>query len=434
MKEYDTNIESNARTYSRTFDRRIVKGKGTKVWDETGKTYLDFLSCAGALPLGHNNETNSGAVVEFLASDQIQQGLDLFTPAREKFIESLQSFLPSEFSAQMKIHFCGPTGSDAIEAIIKLMTIATGRRSIIAFRGGYHGMTAGSLSLMGNLKVKNTLPHQFTDVQFLPYPGEMIKGERNSNVIDWANELQTLEGILEDEEGGVTKPAMVILEAVQGEGGCIPACRDWLRGVRELTARHDVPLVIDEVQSGLGRSGMGFAFQHYGIIPDAIALSKALGGGYPLAAIAYLAKYDKWAPGAHTGTFRGNQIAMVAGREMINILQTSSILANVSHRSTQIFSRLKDLMDHNGLVQSISGKGLMIGCEIADSSRVASERYAGNLSQRVKRRCFEQGLIVETGGRGGGVIRMLPPLNVSMDEVDEALDIFEMVLTSEICG
>ena len=418
--------ESNARTYARTFDRMFSKGLLAKVWDVEGREYLDCLACAGALPLGHNHPYVMERVQRFLASGHILQGLDLPTVAKQGFIEQLMQTLPADFAAQARLQFCGPSGSDAVEAALKLFKTVTGRRSVIAFHGAYHGMTLGSLSLMGNLGPKQPVSGLAPETHFFPYPHDSrcpfgVGGSQGE-----AMGLNYLENALNDPESGITKPAMVILEAVQGEGGCIPAPAHWLQRLRAITQAHQIPLVIDEVQTGFGRTGSLFAFEASGITPDAVVMSKALGGGFPLAVLAYHQRYDQWQPGAHAGTFRGNQIALVAGAATMQFIREQGLHHQARTRGEYLQDRLRALSRDFDCIGEVRGRGLMVGVEIVRPGGVrpgsVHDDLDGALARRIKRECFELGVILETGGRHGAVLRLLPPLVITEPEIDRVID------------
>lgn len=421
--EFISSRESNARTYTRTFDRMIAKGQLAKVWDVEGREYIDCLACAGALPLGHNHPYVMERVARFIESGHILQGLDIPTVAKHEFVEQLMQVLPGDFARHAKLQFCGPTGSDAVEAALKLFKTATGRRSVIAFHGAYHGMTMGSLSLMGNLGPKTGLSGFSPETHFFPYPHDSrclfgVGGARGEELT-----LNYLDNVLSDPESGITKPAMVILEAVQGEGGCIPASAQWLQRLRAITLAHDIPLVIDEVQTGFGRTGSFFAFEESGIVPDAVVMSKALGGGFPLAVLAYHERYDQWQPGAHAGTFRGNQIALVAGAATMRFIREQGLARQAQARGEYLRSRLRDLSRDFGCIGEVRGRGLMVGAEIVQPGHpartTANAGLDGALAKRIKRECYQRGLIIETGGRHGAVLRFLPPLVISEAELDQ---------------
>ncbi|MBV9847663.1 MAG: diaminobutyrate--2-oxoglutarate transaminase family protein [Kutzneria sp.] len=430
--------ESNARTYADKLDRVIERGSLARVWDSEGREYLDCLSVAGTLALGHNHPIVIEAVLDFIASGQVQQALDLTTPAKYRFLRQLFDVFPADFGATAKVQFCGPSGADATEAAVKLFKTATGRRTVIAFHGAYHGMTAGSLSLTGNLVAKRSVASLMPDTHFLPYPDSYrcpfgLGGEAGVR----AN-LHYLERVLTDPDSGITKPAAVFVEAVQGEGGVIPAPPSWLRGLRELTARLDIPLVLDEIQTGFGRTGTMFAFEEAGIRPDAVLISKAVGGGFPLALVAYDARYDAWSPGAHAGTFRGNQIAMVAGATTISVIRDENLVHAAVAKGKLIGAGLGELADRHPEIGDVRGRGLMWGVEIVDPRLPADALGAhpadGERAAEIGRRCLELGLIVERGGRHGAVLRLLPPLVITEGEVEEMISKLGMALVAKPQG
>jgi diaminobutyrate-2-oxoglutarate transaminase len=426
--------ESNARTYARTIDRVLVQGSLAKVWDENGKEYIDCLAGAGALPLGHNHPFISRKIREFLESGQVQQEPDIPTTAKIEFVERLMAILPKEFAHKAKLQFCGPSGADAVEAAMKLFKTATGRRSVVAFHGACHGTTMGALSLAGDLGPKQAVPGHMPEVHFLPYPYNFrCPFGLEADASEQAS-LNYIELILTDPNSGICKPAMLILEAVQGEGGCIPASASWLRGVREITERLDIPLVIDEVQTGFARTGTMFAHEIANIVPDALVLSKAVGGGYPLSVLAYHERYDKWLPGAHAGTFRGNQIAMAAGTATMAYLMEHDMANVAARRGALLHGLLSKLAGSHRCMGQVRGRGLMQGIEIVDTTGAPDRHgrlpYDGNLARRIKRACLEEGLIVATGGRGGSVLRFLPPLVIAEQEIHELVSRFARALAN----
>ncbi|EGH25500.1 diaminobutyrate--2-oxoglutarate aminotransferase, partial [Pseudomonas amygdali pv. mori str. 301020] len=280
--------------------------------------------------------------------------------------------MPQQLADDAKIQFCGPTGTDAVEAALKLVRTATGRSTVLSFQGGYHGMSQGALSLMGSLGPKKPLGALLgTGVQFLPYPYDYrcpfgLGGEQGVR----AN-LHYLENLLNDPEAGVQLPAAVILEVVQGEGGVIPADLDWLRGVRRITEKAGVALIVDEIQSGFARTGKMFAFEHAGIEPDVIVMSKAVGGGLPLAVLGFKREFDAWAPGNHAGTFRGNQMAMATGLATLEVLQRQNLAAQAAKRGDWLKAQLGLLQQRYPMMGQVRGRGLMLGIEIVDERKPA---------------------------------------------------------------
>jgi len=278
-------MESNVRSYPRKLPLAIAKAQGCWVTDVEGNEYLDCLAGAGTLALGHNHPAIIKSIQDTLASGLPLHTLDITTPLKDAFSEALLAHFPGG-KDEYRLQFCGPTGADATEAAVKLAKTFTGRGNVISFSGGYHGMTQGSLALTGNLGAKNAVPNLMPGVQFLPYPHEYrcplgLGGEAGVDALTYY-----FENFIEDVESGVVKPAAVILEAIQGEGGVVVGPTKWLRKIREVTEKHGILMIADEVQAGFCRSGKMFAFQHAGIEPDIVVMSKAVGGSLPLAVLA----------------------------------------------------------------------------------------------------------------------------------------------------
>ncbi|CAM4403488.1 aspartate aminotransferase family protein [Paenibacillus tarimensis] len=428
--------ESNARSYPRRIPIAIREARGIYVTDADGRTYLDCLSGAGTLALGHNHPVVVEALRETLDSSLPLHTLDLTTPVKEQFVDELFSQLPAEFAKRAKIQFCGPAGADAVEAAVKLVKTATGRRTMAAFHGAYHGMTSGALGLTGSLHAKQHVAGLMPDVHFLPYPYAYrcpfgLGGEQGHEVGS-----RYLERVFADPSSGILPPAGIIVEAVQGEGGVIPAPEPWLRELRRITAKQQIPLILDEIQSGIGRTGAFLAFEHAGITPDVIVLSKAIGGSLPLAVVVYDESLDKWEPGAHAGTFRGNQLAMAAGLAVIRYIRENRLAAHAEQLGARLRVQLEAIQSETGCIGEVRGKGLMLGAEIVDrrlpQDCIGSYPQHPELARRVQRYCLEKGLILELGGRYDSVVRFLPPLTVTDEQVDEIAAIFhEAVLAAE---
>ena len=410
--------ESNARVYGRHLPIAVDEGRGSFLRDVDGNVFIDFLTGAGVLSLGHNHPELVAAAITQL--NRFCHGLDLPTPAKDAFTDAQLSMLPDAMQNRMKVHFCGPTGANAVDAAIKLCKTATGRGDVVAFQGGFHGTTHLGMALSGPVTNKAPVHNGVPGVHFFPFShcSDCSLGLRRHSCA--VNCIGLLERSLRSPNGGIPCPAAVIVEMVQGEGGVVVADPDFVRRLRRLTRELDVPLVVDEVQTGCGRTGTWFAFEQYGIEPDVIVASKALSGiGQPVAIILYDRRLDAWAPGAHTGTFRGNQLAFAAGAEAVRIMQRDDVLGNVRARAMQIERRLDVLRPHPW-VRDVRGRGLMWGVELADP---IDGRAAGGLAARVQAQCLAAGLIVELGGRDDCVVRLLPPLNVTAEVVDMACSI-----------
>lgn len=421
--------ESTARTYPRRIPIAIREAKGIYVKDVDGNVYFDCLASAGTLSLGHNHPVVVRAIRAALDSELPLSTLDLTTPIKDEFVEELFASLPPELARNAKIQFCGPTGADATEAAIKLVKTATGRRSMLSFHGGYHGMTNGALSLTGYLGAKVAVAGLMPDVHFLPYPyqyrcpfglgGEL--GHRTSSYY--------IESILTDPESGIVPPAGMILEIVQGEGGVIPAPDDWLREIRRITDEQNIPLIVDEIQTGFGRTGKLFAFEHSGIIPDVLLLSKAIGGSLPLSVVVYHQELDQWKPGAHAGTFRGNQLAMAAGIAALRYTLENRLADRAVELGNRLITHLRAIQSEVSYIGDIRGKGLMVGVEIVNPLHQANSRgtYPRHplMARQIQAECLRRGLILELGGRDSSVVRFLPPLIVTEEQIDTICEIFQ---------
>ncbi len=410
--------ESNARVYGRHFPIAVDEAEGSFLRDVDGNVFIDFLTGAGVLSLGHNHPELVAAAAEQLG--RFVHGLDLPTPAKDAFTEAQLSMLPGRMADRMKMHFCGPTGANAVDAAIKLCKTATGRGDVVSFQGGFHGTTHAGMALSGVVANKRPVANGVPGVHFFPFShcASCPLGLRRDTCA--TNCIAFLENALRDPNGGIPLPAAVLVEMVQGEGGVVPADRDFVRRLRDLTRELDIPLVVDEVQTGCGRTGTWFAFERYGIEPDVIVASKALSGiGQPVAVIMYDERLDVWTPGAHTGTFRGNQLAFAAGAKAVDIVRRDDVLGNVRAREAQIRDRFSVLHTHPW-VRDVRGVGLMWGIELADP---VTGRRASGLAEQVQAVALRSGLILELGGRDDCVVRLLPPLNVTAEVVDMACTI-----------
>ncbi|QZL08294.1 diaminobutyrate--2-oxoglutarate transaminase family protein (plasmid) [Streptomyces sp. BHT-5-2] len=410
--------ESAARTYARSLPIVPVRARGLTIEGADGRRYLDCLSGAGTLALGHNHPVVLEAIRTVLDSGAPLHILDLATPVKDAFTTELFATLPGELAERGRIQFCGPAGTDAVEAAFTLVRTATGREGLAAFSGAYHGMTADALTASGGARHPGATR--------LPYPYAYrcpfgVGGEHGAEL-----SARWTENVLDDPKGGVPRPAGMILETVQGEGGVIPAPDGWLRRMREITAARSVPLIVDEVQTGVGRTGTFWAVEQSGIVPDVLVLSKAIGGSLPLAVIVYREELDAWRPGAHAGTFRGNQLAMAAGTATLAYVRRNGLAARAAELGATMLARLRGLAAAHDCIGDVRGRGLMLGLELVDRDAAAdalgARPAAPVLAAAVQRACLDRGLIVELGGRHSAVVRLLPPLTLTDEQADAVLD------------
>ncbi|MEU6308768.1 diaminobutyrate--2-oxoglutarate transaminase family protein [Streptomyces chartreusis] len=375
--------ESAARTYARALPIVPVRARGLTIEGADGSRYLDCLSGAGTLALGHNHPVVLEAIRKVLDSGAPLHVLDLATPVKDAFITELFRTLPPGLADNARVQFCGPAGTDAVEAAFKLVRVATGRSGILAFSGAYHGMTAGALEASGGA--------YDVRVARLPYPQDYrcpfgVGGEHGAELA-----ARWTESVLDDPKSGVRHPAGMILEPVQGEGGVIPAPDEWMRRMRQITADRSIPLIADEVQTGVGRTGSFWAVEHSGVTPDVMVLSKAIGGSLPLAVIVYRDDLDAWQPGAHAGTFRGNQLAMAAGMATLAYVRENRLAERAADLGTRMLDQLRGLAAEFDCVGDVRGRGLMIGVEVV-------EPEAESLRERERERERLAGLAGEGGG------------------------------------
>jgi diaminobutyrate-2-oxoglutarate transaminase len=411
--------ESGARTYPRGLPIALAEARGATVRDVDGNVFIDGLGAAGVLAVGHNNPYVVDAVRAFLDSGHVVSGLDFPTEVKDRFVEALFGVLPASVRDHARIQFCGPTGSDATDAAIKLVKTATGRTDVVAFRGGYHGMGQGPLSLMGHTSPRRGLGGLLPGVHFMPY-GYCVRCPLNLTLdrcgLACAHALGTA---LQDSHGGLPAPAGILVEPVQGEGGTIVPPAGWLRTVADYARAAEAPLICDEIQSGLGRTGRWFAFEHEDVVPDVILLSKAIGGlGLPLSVVVYHERLDRWRPGAHAGTFRGNQMAMAAGTAAIAFMRSHGLVEHAARLGARLLEDLRGALGGSPLVRDVRGRGLMIGVEAATSAA----------ARRMRAASLARGLILELGGRDDTVLRLLPPLVLTEGQ---ALRIVEILADAE---
>lgn len=418
--------ESEVRSYPRRLPLAIKKASGVLVEDSRGQVFLDCLAGAGTLALGYNHPEINQAIIDQLNQGLPYQTLDMTTPAKDKFIKEVMNFLPEEFAANARIQFCGPSGADAVEAAIKLAKQTTGRNIMAAFHGAYHGMTNGTMAMMGNLNTKARRQGLMSDVHFLPFPYRLrcpfgLKGDEGAK-----QSIRYIERMLSDDESGVQKPAAIIVEPVQGEGGVIPAPAFWLRELRRITKEHGILLIFDEIQCGIGKTGYRFAFEESGVTPDILCLSKAVGGGLPMSILVFDKSIDTWRPGEHTGTFRGNQLAMATGAKALEIIRRDGLVEHARKAGQYLREGLERIAGYTDCIGEVRGKGLMLGVEIVKpggkKNKFGEPEADPELTLDIQRAALERGLIVEKGGRQGSVIRFLPPLIISYEQIDFALD------------
>ncbi|MGM0431168.1 MAG: aspartate aminotransferase family protein [Spirochaetota bacterium] len=419
---YQAEHESSAVSYSKGMPMALARGKGATLEDVDGNVYIDLFAGAGVMALGHGHPEVLRAAHEQI--DKVTHSLDIPTETRQKMVETLATLLPKELN---RVFFGGPTGSDAVEQALKLAKYNTGRNGILAFEGAYHGMTGAALALTSDSSHRDGIGTLVPGIQFIPFPYTYRNpfGCPDDQVNDQA--ANTLERILEDSHSGFSKPAAVILESVQGEGGTIIPSPRFLQRVREITERHGVLMICDEIQSGLGRTGKMFAFEHAGIVPDIVTMSKALGGvGFPISAIAYREELNTWPAGKTIGTFRGNMVAFAAGATGLNWMVEHKIPQRAAELGEKAMARLKEMEKKHDTLGEARGIGLMLALEMVEDSK--SKKPSADIAKKIRKYAHQRGVMIEVGGHHNNVARLLPPLVISEELLMKGIEIIEGVI------
>ena len=407
-------MESDVRGYCRDYPVVFSRSLGSEMFTTDGKRYIDFLGGAGALNYGHNNHAIKNQVIEHLQADGVLHGLDLHTEAKSRFLNVLRENILKPRDMDYKVQFTGPTGTNAVEAAMKLARKVTGRNDIVSFTNGYHGMTLGAIAATGNSHHRGGAGVALGGTTFMPFEGYF--GSE-------ADTIAYIERLLSDPSSGVDIPAAMIIETVQGEGGVNVASATWLRKLQDICRDHKILLIVDDIQAGCGRTGSFFSFDKMGIEPDFITLSKSIGGiGLPMALLLMKPEYDQWAVGEHNGTFRGNNLAFVAAAAAIeNYWHNDDFSEEIKEKGAIIRQHLQWIKaDNKGLKASIRGRGMMWGLDLAHPG----------LAAEIVGTAFERGLIIENCGSGGSVIKFLGPLTTEISLLEEGLAILREAVTA----
>ena len=410
-------IESEVQSYARSFPRVFNKAKGEFLYDEEGNQYLDFLAGAGTLNYGHNNPFFKERLLEYIEEDGITHGLDLHTRAKGKFLEAFNEKILKPRNLDYVMQFTGPTGTNAVEAALKLARNVTGRENVIAFTNGFHGVSLGALAATGNSHHRGAAGVSLSGTSRIPFDGYLGEDIDTTAYLD---------KVLSDSSSGIDKPAAVIVETVQGEGGINAASFEWLRNLDAVCKKHEVLLIVDDIQAGCGRTGTYLSFEKAGIKPDMVTMSKSLGGyGTPFAVVLFRPELDQWRPGEHNGTFRGNNFAFVTAKAAIDHYWSDDVFSmEIQRKGEYISARLNTIVDKYGEGNfTTRGRGMFQGINCVD----------GELAGKITHKAFQKGLIIETSGADDQVIKFLCPLVISQDNLARGIDIVEEAI-KEVCA
>lgn len=406
----------------RVYPFAIDRGAGCEVWDVDGNRYLDFNAGIAVVSTGHSHPRVVKAIQDQAAKFIHMAGTDFYNEPQVKLGEKLTSVMPSSHEWRV---FLANSGTESVEASIKLARYATGRQGIIAFFGAFHGRSYGSLSLTASKPRQRAgyfplLPG--VEHAYYPNPYRPPLGSDPNKVVDTC--LSYIEHTLFETVMPPSEVAAIIVESIQGEGGYVVPPADWFPRLRELCDRHGILLIADEVQSGAGRTGKMWAFEHDGIVPDIVASAKGLGSGMPIGAcIARKELTDNWLPGAHGNTYGGNALAAVAAYETLSLLE-EGLMDNAREVGGYLQQCLEQIADRSQHIGMVRGRGLMIGCEFVKDKATREADHDG--AEEVMIEAFRRGLLLLTCGKS--TIRFCPPLVLTKTEVDEGLTIFEETL------
>ncbi len=420
--------ESAACTYSKRLPIVPIEARGAQVRDSSGRWYLDCLSAAGAMSLGWNHPVVTEAIRRTLDSGAPLLTLDFHHPLRDVFVEDLLATLPPGLADDCVVHLCSPSGANAVEAALMLAEIGTSGHEHVAVQGGFHGCSRAARGVSSGGGLRRQPVDLSGAVHFLPYPQDyrcpFNRGGQTG--IDLA--IAAVEKLFGSPHSGLRAPASVLMEFVLGEGGVVPAVPSWARAIRRAATANGIPLIADEVQAGMYRTGRAWAFEHCDVEPDMIAISKGLGSGMPIAVLVIRRKFDAWTEGAFTGTFRGNTLAFAAASAVLRYAARSGIAEHVTDVGAQLKQGLNGIATHASIVGDVRAIGLMAGVEIVDPLAGRDARGVGapapELAAEIQQACLTLGLIVELGGQHSNVVRFLPPLTIAETEISDILDRF----------
>lgn len=410
-------IESEVMSYGRSFPRVFNRAKGELMWDEEGNEYLDFLAGAGTLNYGHNNDLFKDTLIKYIQNDGITHGLDMLTKAKGEFLQTFSDKILKPRDMDYVVQFPGPTGTNAVEAAMKIARNVTGQQNIVTFTNGFHGVSLGSLAATGNSHHRNAAGVSLNGVHRMPYDGYLGDGIDTTEYLD---------KVLSDSSSGINSPAAVLVETVQGEGGINAASVEWLQNLQGVCRKHGILLIVDDIQAGCGRTGDYFSFEEAGIQPDIITLSKSLGGyGLPFAMVLMKPELDQWKPGEHNGTFRGNNLAFVTAKAAIDTFWSDDHFSKEIKRKGQYVSdRLDKIVDEYGEGSfTAKGRGMFLGINCVN----------GELAGKITKNAFKQRLIIETSGADDQVVKFLCPLIISDENLKRGIDIVEKAI-KEVCA
>lgn len=422
LLKIQNDLESNNRSYPRGIPVAFETAKGANITDVDGNIYLDFLSGCGVFNLGHNNSDIWEEINKH--PNLMMQVLDFPTRIKIEFIQQLMNALPESMRGKYKVNFGSPSGADAVEAALKLARVYTGRHTVLSFQGSYHGMTMGALSVTSDLYHRKELNPLIPGVHFMPYcsPYRCPMGNKTEDCNFEC--IHFIRNVIENPRSGVDKPGAMIVEPVQCEGGTYIPKEGWLEQVTDIARKNGIIVIFDEIQAGFYRTGKLFSFEYTRAVPDIVTVSKSVGGiGFPISLIIFNKELDKWEPGTHIGTFRGNQLAMAAGLYGLKFVEKTNLPDYVKEMEGVIFNELASLQAESDFIGEVRGRGMLFGIEYV-KDRASREPFP-ELAKKLRELCYQNGMLVELGGYYSNVVRFMPPLIITPTMLKNGLEIFK---------
>jgi len=426
MLDRQRRVDSQVLSYPLMIPLVPQEGKGSTVKDVDGNYYIDLSAGIGVLNAGHSNPDVIQAIKG--QASKITHGLDFPEEARLKYSEKLVALAPGGLRNNCKVFMCGPTGSDACEASVKLSKFHSKKPGVISFEGGWHGVSGTGLATTGRRSVRENFLPVMPEAYIVPYA---YCYRCRFGMTYPSCDLQCakfLEHIIKDPDSMASSPGCILIEPVQGEGGLIVPPDEYLGEVRRICTEYGMIMIVDEIQTGFGRTGAMFASEHSGITPDIMTVSKTLGGGLPLAAVLIKDEYDTWGPGAHVGTFRGNLLASASGLAAIEFIEKWELSQRSKELGKAALERLRKIGEESRYVGDVRGKGLFMGLEFVKDKQ--TKEPAPEILKEAVTRCFKRGVMLWKAGPVNSVGRIMPALTITQSHLNQAIDIFEEVLKS----
>lgn len=422
-------LETSSRSYTSFFKFAVDYGKGSTIVDLDGNVFIDWFAGVSVLNLGHAHP----AVMQALRGqvEKMTHITEVPTEARINYLKTLNSVLPGKMKDNSKI-LMTVTGADACEAAVSLARYNSKKPTIIAFTGSYHGIAGGIVGATSNYHYRDYAGFGSQNYVYAPYPYPYrFPGKTRAEDIS-KDVISRIEEMIRDPYSGVPPVGGIIVEPVQGEGGYIIPPDDFLPMLRETCDKHSIPLIIDEVQSGIGRTGKVWASEYQNVTPDIMCISKSIGGGIPFSSVAYRNDFDQIPKAFHLGTYRGNPLGLAAGAAVLDVVRDEKFLERVRSKGKYVLSRFEEIQRNSKIIGEARGRGFMIANEIVKNK--VDKSPGTELAGMVRENMFQKGVLMHTCGHYGNAMRFMAPLTIEDDLLERGISIFEEAIKETEVG